>query len=317
MRLSSLLSVSALGALVLLTQSGCFDTTRACAQSSDCFVDEACVDKVCIAPSIEPNKDASPDVSDEAPDHMSDGSDDSPDLEPMCKDALIECDGACVDPKADRAHCGECSRECGDEEACKDGQCVDPEGFCRGDDDCPDVPGGESQCIARVCTIKCEDPNAITCGEGCSTCPNGDGVEAVTCLETRCIVSRCEDGARVCDDSMSCCKDDQPRCTMELEPVVLLGGIMGGTPLGGVVVTGQEVKVVVSERNDRSWLNLDINLDTPPGSSASLIAAPQMSPESYSFIADVGGSYAVRVTLYDRTGRPSCQEGRADVLARP
>ena len=318
-RLQLLMSLSALTWLALLTQSGCFDDARACAQSQDCFVGEACIDQICAEPSIEDNN---------RPDPPKDGSPDTPDARPDVPispdepaDNLCEregkgilCGEACVDPLNDRSHCGGCDRACGDEEKCFEGECIDPDGFCREDSDCPDVGVGKSFCEDNRCVTKCDD-DAMMCGGVCAACPQGDGVRNIKCEDTRCVVRRCVSGFEICANGDRCCPIDPDRCTSELEPLVRMLGTLNGTPSATFVQAGEEVEVKVIDSQNRPWADIDVSLNAPVNSFAVLSPSPQGALGVYTFKADVPGNYTVRAFLYDAVGLPSCEQGRADVRA--
>lgn len=100
-----------------------------------------------------------------------------------CQEGLVECDGTCVDPDTDRAHCGagpDCSTDPGNEclagEICDgagacalscqeglldcDGTCtntaIDPDHCSDCDTSCPDQPGSAPVCVSSVCDFVCD-----------------------------------------------------------------------------------------------------------------------------------------------------------------
>jgi len=140
----------------------------------------------------------------------------------VCARAQIACDGACIDPRAARAHCGatgDCRGEsagdaCGPTEHCVDGTCADscPEGYARCDGVCtngevdPDRCGATGDCTGAAAGEACPDDQVCVAGACQHACPP----DAVHC-DGRCIdpsVDRLHCGASgdcLGDDAGSAC----------------------------------------------------------------------------------------------------------------
>jgi hypothetical protein len=94
-----------------------------------------------------------------------------------CREGLERCGGACVDPRADAAHCGACDRPCAD--ACEagacvsdcaadrtecDGACVDPSSDALHCGGCGKACAADRVCLGGECRAYTELP-------GCDRCP--------------------------------------------------------------------------------------------------------------------------------------------------
>ena len=105
----------------------------------------------------------------------------------VCRDGLTRCGAACVDPRADPAHCGECDGACGGAaDVCQDSVCAaacdPPRRACDGA--CVDVAVDALHCGA--CGEACRADEICTAGQcrryteipGCAACPCEDACEA-------------------------------------------------------------------------------------------------------------------------------------------
>ena len=103
----------------------------------------------------------------------------------VCRAGLTRCDGACVDIRADVAHCGGCGKACGGGERCEDGACVAsctaPKEACG--DACVEVASDSLHCgeCGKLCAVDelclsgvCQPFTAI---DGCDSCPCDEACE--------------------------------------------------------------------------------------------------------------------------------------------
>lgn len=150
-----------------------------------------------------------------------------------CASNLTACDGACVDTRIDRRHCGGCRTTCGANQACTYGVCrTNPtdcrqaacgDGFycdlasgvcepgCTASDQCP--RGGECNTATRHCACPpttnwcgaaCTDEKSIeTCGPSCLRCERAHAT--ATCESDACKYA-CLRGFHACGDE--CAPDD-------------------------------------------------------------------------------------------------------------
>jgi len=99
------------------------------------------------------------------------GQDAGPDAGPPCPPNQIRCDGACVSPRVDPAHCGGCGNACTGTAVCSAGVCADncqaPLTACS--NRCVDTRSDNQHC--GTCTMACD----AGAGEGCvnGTCQPG------------------------------------------------------------------------------------------------------------------------------------------------
>jgi hypothetical protein len=87
---------------------------------------------------------------------------------PSCDLGELYCDGACIDPDSNAAHCGECGASCDEGELCSGGGCVavceEPRTECGGA--CVDTSSHADHCGA--CDVRCDSGFCFDgeCGDG-------------------------------------------------------------------------------------------------------------------------------------------------------
>lgn len=105
----------------------------------------------------------------------------TPDSGGACTTPLLECEGGCVDPTSDEAHCGDCATACAPAETCVEGACRDltacPSPFVVCGDECIDPRTDPAHCGAS---------GACTGASAGATC---GGV----CRAGRCVFESCSD----------------------------------------------------------------------------------------------------------------------------
>lgn len=145
----------------------------------------------------------------------------------LCPGGLTRCDGVCVDPRNDVAHCGRCDNACaeaqGGEASCVAGACVDPcaangetncDGLCvdlasrasdcgRCGNVCSAPAGGLPTCDRGTCGVACDDGRRL-CDGRCAECPS-EGAAQTGCVRAQCVATACQAGHRLCDDACAPC----------------------------------------------------------------------------------------------------------------
>ncbi len=109
---------------------------------------------------------------------------------PYCGGEEFLCGGRCVDPRADREHCGGCDRRCGAEESCLLGVCVGP------------CPVHTSERCGRGCV------NLQTDGLHCGACERACGASQ-TCQAGEC---KCAPGTVLCGERCVTLASDAQHC---------------------------------------------------------------------------------------------------------
>jgi hypothetical protein len=100
-----------------------------------------------------------------------------------CLARELYCDGRCVDPTRDRAHCGACGRAC--------------DGLCR-DSACVPCPGGQSACGDACVDLSSDDAH---CGACDVSCPDNVVKGAAVCRAGACVAA-CVAGFADCNNSL-------------------------------------------------------------------------------------------------------------------
>jgi hypothetical protein len=100
-----------------------------------------------------------------------------------CLARELYCDGRCVDPTRDRAHCGACGRAC--------------DGLCR-DSACVPCPGGQRACGDACVDLAADDAH---CGACDVACPDAVANGAGACRAGACVAD-CEVGFADCNGSL-------------------------------------------------------------------------------------------------------------------
>ena len=100
-----------------------------------------------------------------------------------CRASELYCDGRCVDPTRDRAHCGACGRAC--------------DGLCR-DSACEPCPGGQTACGDACVDLSSDDAH---CGACDVACPDNVVKGAAVCRAGACVAA-CVAGFADCNDSL-------------------------------------------------------------------------------------------------------------------
>ncbi len=123
------------------------------------------------------------------------------------------CGAACVDPRADPAHCGRCDRACAAGEVCLSGACAprcEPT-ETRCDGRCVDARTDRSHCgaCARACAAAevCSDGECVPdCGASLARCAGGDGDGGVAryCADLRSERANCGACGAVCGAGLAC-----------------------------------------------------------------------------------------------------------------
>ena len=106
------------------------------------------------------------------------------------------CGGLCVEPKADRKHCGKCDQACGDGTICKNGSCV----FC---------PYDQPSRCGNTCASVMED------NKHCGKCDNACS-KTLTCQAGRCVCAHesqsCSEGCVFLDFNPKHCGKCENKC---------------------------------------------------------------------------------------------------------
>lgn len=102
-----------------------------------------------------------------------------------CDEGLLECDGQCVDPLSDAAHCGGCNTTCGegtcDAGSCQPAECGEGLTWCDASLSCADLMNDRENCgqCGRDCNAEFTEisegilyPHDLTCTAG--VCHDGD-----------------------------------------------------------------------------------------------------------------------------------------------
>lgn len=76
---------------------------------------------------------------------------------PHCAAGELSCDGTCIDPHSDSAHCGSCDEACASDETCTRGACVLS---------CLDA---ETVCGSECANMKTDHENCGRCGQVCDS----------------------------------------------------------------------------------------------------------------------------------------------------
>lgn len=133
-----------------------------------------------------------------------------------CAEGMIRCGKSCIDPNADRSHCGECGGACEVQEVCIDGacQCAPGQKSCNGT--CVDTTSDSRNCGA--CGNTCGVGTA--CVDGECTCPSGWLVCGGACVNPDENASHCGACGNICPSGRACV-DGQCACPAGTE---LCGG---------------------------------------------------------------------------------------------
>lgn len=231
---------------------------------------------------------------------------------PSCPDGQIECEGGCVDPRHDPAHCGRCGEACEAAEVCVDGGCVAlcEEGKTRCEGACVDTRIDASHCGG--CGLSCELGELCVASSCERVCPGGqvvcDGVcvdPLVTCGCAGCPPGQVCEGGRCADlcaaDELFCgdaCVDplhDPAHCggCDQACPagVPCVGGRCDAAGLNHVLITGQSLSVgwasaVVSDVQPYT------NLRFSTGVRAAAVGLTQLAPLVESWDGSAGETIA-------------------------
>lgn len=121
-----------------------------------------------------------------------------------CEDGLLECDGQCVDPSSDAAHCGGCNVTCGegscDAGTCQPAACAEGLTWCDSSLSCEDLMYDRENCGA--------------CGRDCNEEFPEISTWAAFPHDLNCAAGICRDGGAPCEpfpEYGPCC--DQFDCT--------------------------------------------------------------------------------------------------------
>ncbi len=122
---------------------------------------------------------------------------------------LIGCadDQVCAQEFGEGAQCDVLERVCfcgAGFEVC-DNACV-PEGQCPEACDCPEVEGGQFECVDGQCVLGC-DPSHRLCDGACAPCPSGLGVTQTSCDGASCVATECEAGFEACQGACALCPE--------------------------------------------------------------------------------------------------------------
>lgn len=289
--------------LIITALSGCSNVGEAppeggCLTDLECRGERICVEGRCeFAPNNTPApEDMGGDLS--APFDMSSGPPDlgapadmpappdqgsaedmAPDLDaPMCpEDAQARCDGVCVDPFRDPAHCGRCGRACDDGERCDRGMC-------------------QQVCTAQSC-------GGLTwCDEVSGQCLPGCARDAQCGARERCdLPSRscvCQAGTTPC--ATGCCTT----------PTCFNGTLTGqaifppGQPTSDTLNTLNGLPVTLEASYPQQGVVTDWRVTRAPTGSAALVLPSANNTATFS--PDVVGAYTIEATGQDSNGLMTC-----------
>ncbi|MEZ4406145.1 MAG: MopE-related protein [Polyangiales bacterium] len=133
------------------------------------------------------------------------------------------CDGRCVDPSTDAAHCGGCGLRCRPDQVCAEGRCACATGITECGGACVDLSRDVSNCGA--CGDACPRPYGegcqswrCACAEGRTLC--GSGASA-TCADTTSDATHCGACGNACPPDATCASR---RCVCRTPGQTVCGG---------------------------------------------------------------------------------------------
>lgn len=186
----------------------------------------------------------------------------SPPATDASANCIKECDGKCIDPSTDMAHCGSCGNACVNGAACVQGicqcaasttkcgsACVDTKtdvnhcGGCNsacGADGGTLTGGGSWACVGGACTVTCSG-GKTACGTACVDTKTDDG-NCGTC-GTACttVTQHCSDGMCCAVGQLACGGGDGgvPKCIDVQSDVTNCGACGNSCPGGNVCEAGK------------------------------------------------------------------------------
>ena len=131
------------------------------------------------------------------------------DTGPRCQSPLTECDGTCVDIRANPNHCGACGNACTAGQSCMDGACTAMMRTC---------PDGQTDCGGTCANTTTDAMNCGACGSACgagqmcvggacmtpATCPSGQTDCGGTCVDTNTDAMNCGRCGGACATGEAC-----------------------------------------------------------------------------------------------------------------
>lgn len=162
-----------------------------------------------------------------------------------CDSPKIICNNACIDPRTDNSHCGDCATACTNGATCQtDGSstmcCPPGQTNCGGT--CVDMSSDEAHCGA--CTTACGNnetcDNGTCCGPGTTTCstPTGNACFNTQTDEMHCGNCTTQCGANETCEQGICCATGQVNCNGQCVDTNTDEAYCGGCP-GTTCTNGQ------------------------------------------------------------------------------
>jgi hypothetical protein len=203
------------------------------------------------------------------------------------------CDGRCVDPQSDNAHCGACGNACAADGStvCARGQCIVS--------NCPPGAGDCNRDAADGCETQLSTTVAHcgTCGNACQTANGTPG-----CIDGACVLAQCNTGFRDCDGLQSTgCEADVAR---SLEHCGSCG--VRCAPANAASAHCEEGRCFVSACNT---LYGDCNNDPADGCETDLARSTDHCGACNTRCTATGGTAVCNV---GRCGVSRCDPGRGD-----
>jgi hypothetical protein len=203
------------------------------------------------------------------------------------------CDGRCVDPQSDNAHCGACGNACAADGStvCARGQCIVS--------NCPPGAGDCNRDAADGCETQLSTTVAHcgTCGNACQTANGTPG-----CIDGACVLAQCNTGFRDCDGLQSTgCEADVAR---SLEHCGSCG--VRCAPANAASARCEEGRCFVSACNT---LYGDCNNDPADGCETDLARSTDHCGACNTRCTATGGTAVCNV---GRCGVSRCDPGRGD-----
>jgi Stigma-specific protein, Stig1 len=133
---------------------------------------------------------------------------DAPDVDDVPSDVCASprsvCEGACVDTRSDRSHCGACGRRCYPQQVCLEGMCQCTGGTSLCDLNCVDLRTDNENCghCNGLCTLTgqvCVSSRCV-CPAGLTACGRG----AFTCADLQTSSSNCGACGNTCPSTQVC-----------------------------------------------------------------------------------------------------------------
>jgi hypothetical protein len=258
----------------------------------------------------------------------------------VCPPPLLTCDEACVDPRWDPRHCGNCERPCADFESCVEGSCtlvcgpgtlacgsecvdvsVDPEHCGACGRSCPE--GG--WCLDGACILDCEG-DETQCGDQCVDLSNDEhhcgGCDVPCDDDVHCVWGQCVDASlhHVLITGQSLSVGQQSVVVSENQPydnVSFVDGVRAGTQnLSDFVPLVERTQGIFGETIGSGLANLLTEItatETAPGLRL-LVSAHGVSSAAYEDLARDSEPYARGMSHVLAASLVAAQRGETQIV---